>query len=53
MQNPQGDLFAAATEQQETEHLEHPAIAELRNMQPDELSPKAALEKIYQLKKLI
>ncbi|MGV8934356.1 MAG: DNA mismatch repair protein MutS [Gallionellaceae bacterium] len=53
MQNPQGDLFATATEQKETEQLEHPAIAELRNTQPDELSPKAALEKMYQLKKLI
>jgi DNA mismatch repair protein MutS len=53
MQNPQGDLFATATEKKETEQLEHPAIAELRITQPDELSPKAALEKMYQLKKLI
>lgn len=53
MQNPQGDLFAAATEQKKTESAEHPVLAELRDTQPDELSPKAALEKLYQLKKLV
>jgi DNA mismatch repair protein MutS len=53
MQNPQGDLFAAVTEQKKTESAEHPVLAELRDTQPDELSPKAALEKLYQLKKLV
>jgi len=57
MQNPQGDLFAAVevadniqTSQASTEH---PAMEALRGVQPDELSPKAALEKLYQLKKLL
>ena len=51
-QNPQGDLFdhGAAVEPEEAE--EHPLLAALREVQPDELSPKEALEKIYQLKKL-
>jgi len=53
-QNPQGDLFTAAVELHEsTELAEHPALLALRNIQPDELSPKAALEKLYQLSKLI
>ena len=30
---------------------EHPLLSALRDVQPDELSPKAALEKLYQLKK--
>jgi len=53
-QNPQGDLFAVADIKQEAqEPLEHPALAMLRNSQPDELSPKAALDKLYQLKNLL
>ena len=50
-QNPQGDLFdhkAVIEEKPE----EHPLIATLRELQPDDLSPKDALEKLYQLKKL-
>ncbi len=50
-QNPQGDLFAAAPEAPEPE--EHPLVSAMRDVQPDDLSPKAALEKIYQLKKLM
>ena len=50
-QNPQGDLFAAVPETPEPE--EHPLVSAMRDVQPDDLSPKAALEKIYQLKKLI
>ncbi|GAB4119355.1 MAG: DNA mismatch repair protein MutS [Sideroxydans sp.] len=50
-QNPQGDLFAAAPEAPEPE--EHPLLSALRDLQPDEMSPKEALEKIYQLKKLV
>ena len=54
MQNPQGDLFAAVeTKPQSPEPLEHPALAALKNAQPDELSPKSALEMLYQLKKLM
>ena len=50
-QSPQGDLFTAAPEAPEPE--EHPLISAMRDVQPDDLSPKAALEKIYQLKKLV
>jgi DNA mismatch repair protein MutS len=50
-QNPQGDLFTAAAQAPEPE--EHPLISALRDVQPDELSPKAALEKLYHLKKLV
>lgn len=50
-QNPQGDLFATIPEAPEPE--EHPLLSALRDLQPDDLSPKAALEKLYQLKKLV
>jgi DNA mismatch repair protein MutS len=50
-QNPQGDLFNKKPEMPEPE--EHPVLQTLRDLQPDELSPKAALEKLYQLKKLL
>jgi DNA mismatch repair protein MutS len=50
-QNPQGDLFTAVPDAQEPE--EHPLVSALRDVQPDELSPKAALEKLYQLKRLV
>jgi len=30
---------------------EHPLVAALRDLQPDELSPKEALERLYQLSK--
>lgn len=48
---PQGDLFAAAPEAREPE--EHPMLPALRDLQPDEMNPKEALEWIYQLKKLV
>jgi DNA mismatch repair protein MutS len=48
--SPQGDLFdQRAIEEPE----EHPLLDALRGIDPDELSPKDALEKLYQLKKLI
>ena len=50
-QNPQGDLFDTKPEMPEPE--EHPALQSLRELQPDELSPKDALERLYQLKKLV
>ncbi len=50
-QNPQGDLFASLPEQPEPE--EHPVLTAMRDLQPDDLSPKAALEKLYQLKKIL
>jgi len=48
--SPQGDLFAAIPDIPEPE--EHPLLAALYEIQPDELSPKAALELLYSLKKL-
>jgi len=50
-QNPQGDLFDRKPEMPEPE--EHPLLQSLRDLQPDELSPKEALERLYQLKKLV
>jgi len=50
-QNPQGDLFDQKPELPEPE--EHPLLKSLRELQPDELSPKEALEKLYELKKLV
>ncbi len=50
-QNPQGDLFDRKLEMPEPE--EHPVLKSLRELQPDELSPKEALERLYQLKRLV
>ena len=50
-QNPQGDLFTAVPDAPELE--EHPAVSALHDVKPDEMSPKEALEKLYQLKKLV
>ncbi len=50
-QNPQGDLFATVPAPAEPEI--HPALATLRGIRPDELTPKAALEQLYDLKKLV
>ncbi|MDX8386118.1 MAG: hypothetical protein R8M11_06335 [Gallionella sp.] len=32
---------------------EYPLVSSLRDVQPDDLSPKEALDKLYQLKKLV
>ena len=47
---PQADLFAAAIDPAEVEP--HPALESLRDLDPDALSPREALEKLYQLKRL-
>ena len=47
---PQADLFAAAPAVPEAEP--HPALDALRDLDPDALSPREALEKLYQLKRL-
>ena len=52
---PQGDLFtapapAAAAEQ---EPQEHPALEQLRKLEPDNLSPREALELLYSLARLV
>ncbi|MBZ0105101.1 MAG: DNA mismatch repair protein MutS [Sulfuricella denitrificans] len=46
--SPQQDLFAAAP----IEEAEHPAVEALKQLDPDELSPRAALELVYRLKKM-
>jgi DNA mismatch repair protein MutS len=51
-QNPQGDLFDKKPVVIE-EPEEHPLLQKIRELQPDEMSPKEALEKMYQLKKLL
>src|SRR5450759_1337847 len=50
-QHPQGDLFDNKPEMPEPE--EHPVLKLLQDLYPDELSPKEALERLYQLKKLV
>jgi len=52
-QNPQGDLFDFKPVIEPEEPEEHPLLAALREVQPDEMSPREALERIYQLKKLL
>ena len=53
-QNPQGDLFNAAVCASKIPEIEaHPAMQLLDELQPDNMSPKDALEKLYQLKKLL
>ncbi len=47
---PQRDLFSKAVAVTHQKPSEHPALALLRAMVPDELSPKQALEKLYALK---
>ena len=47
---PQSDLFAAQPPPVEAEP--HPALDALRDLDPDALSPREALEKLYQLKRL-
>jgi DNA mismatch repair protein MutS len=46
---PQGDLFTVAPA---PEPQEHPAVARLRDLDPDALSPREALELVYALHKL-
>jgi DNA mismatch repair protein MutS len=52
-QSPQGDLFDHRQVIELEEPEEHPLLAALREVQPDEMSPKEALERLYQLKKLV
>jgi len=47
---PQADLFAAAPEPVEAEP--HPALDALRALDPDNLSPREALDRLYELKRL-
>lgn len=48
---PQTDMFAQA--EKEPVLLLHPVVSELETMEPDELTPKQALEALYRLKGLV
>ncbi len=51
---PQLDLFSfPVSEPEEAIPQEHPVIAMLQNLSPDELSPRQALEQLYLLKKAL
>ena len=52
-QKPQMDLFSSSPEISEQTPQEHPAITLLGEISPDELSPRQALDKLYQLKKMV
>ncbi|MBI1175752.1 MAG: DNA mismatch repair protein MutS [Sideroxydans sp.] len=52
-QNPQGDLFDHAPVIEEEAAEKYPLVAALKELQPDDLSPREALERLYQLKKLL
>ncbi|BCM25642.1 DNA mismatch repair protein MutS [Methyloradius palustris] len=47
----QGDMFVSA--EQVPELVSHPVISELETIEPDELTPKQALEMLYKLKTLL
>ncbi len=51
--NPQRDLFSAGPVDEVDFPQEHPVLALLRTIIPDELSPKEALEQLYVLKKVV
>ncbi|WP_341644675.1 DNA mismatch repair protein MutS [Thauera sp. SDU_THAU2] len=48
---PQADLFASLPEP-EAEPLSHPVLTELAALDPDALTPREALERLYALKRL-
>ncbi len=52
--NPQADLFnAPASAEEPSPEPQHPALEALRAADPDTLSPRDALELIYQLRRLL
>ena len=50
--SPQGDLFAGDSPAPGAASSKHPAVDALNDIEPDELSPKEALETLYRLKRL-
>jgi len=55
-QDLQGDLFSVPADQAEPEpepQAEHPALIALRGIDPDDLSPREALEALYRLRKTL
>lgn len=49
---PQPDLFAALPEPDE-QSLSHPALTALAELDPDSLSPREALERLYALRRMV
>jgi DNA mismatch repair protein MutS len=49
--SPQGDLFAAGGTLALPEAAMHPVLDRLRDLEPDRLSPREALDVLYQLKR--
>lgn len=49
--NGQGDMFIVAGTEGEPDV--HPAVMALENLDPDELTPRQALDMLYKLKKLV
>jgi DNA mismatch repair protein MutS len=50
--SPQADLFSAPAASPPQEPEEHPALSALREVDPDSLSPRDALELLYRLSRL-
>ena len=50
--NPQADLFAPSAPEARLREEEHPAVIALRETHPDALSPKQALDLVYQLARM-
>jgi DNA mismatch repair protein MutS len=46
----QGDLFVPAPS---PEPLTHPALERLQDIEPDDLTPKQALEALYELRRML
>lgn len=46
-------LFATLKQHEEEAEIKSPLIEALENLNPDELSPKEALEKLYEIKSLL
>ena len=53
MRGGQADLFAGAIVPLTPEPAVHPVVEALENIDPDELTPKAALELLFAWRKLI
>jgi DNA mismatch repair protein MutS len=49
---PQLDLFSAATRAEIPDTEPHAVLAALKEVEPDSLTPRAALELVYRLRRL-
>ncbi|CAM5279630.1 DNA mismatch repair protein MutS [Thauera mechernichensis] len=49
---PQADLFTSLPEPEQDVPMSHPVLSELADIDPDALSPREALERLYALKRL-